>query len=370
MKMAIFTDTFHPNVDGITIVLKNVVRLLKGKGNEVKIYCPGSLETKRNNTDNGIEYNLSLSVPVYPQYRLSLFPFLHFMNFKSEKFDVIHSHGIAAEGLTAILFSKLFKIPSIVTYHTNMDFLSHYISLGNNSIDLIMKKMIMGYTAWYLNQFDLVTVPSKNTQKKLKEYGLNSVVIPTFINGSIFTPSGKKPKKEFKILSVGRIIKEKNFETLMLAFKKLREQFPEAEFTIVGEGPAEKYYKEFAEQKDVDVNFIGVVENEKLPELYRKADVFALSSVFETQGLVALESIACGTPVVGIKNTSLGEIVSSGKNGYLAENTPDDIADKIVKAKSIPRHKIHQTVKEATDEQIYYSNLMKIYGDLIESRKH
>ena len=370
MKIAIFTDTFHPNVDGITIVLKNVVRLLKSNGNSVKIYCPGSLKTKKNNADSDVHYHLSLSVPVYPQYRLGLFPFLDFKKFESEKFDVIHSHGIAAEGLTAILFSKMFKIPSVVTYHTNMDFLSHYISLGNGFFDNAMKKIIMKYTIWHLRQFDLVTVPSKDTQEKLGFYGLKSVVIPTFINGAVFKPPSKKRKKAFNIISVGRIVKEKNFEILLLSFKKIKQKFPESELTIVGEGPAEAHYKNFALANGIKVNFSGVVDNEKLPGFYCSADVFAISSVFETQGLVALESMACGTPVVGVKNTSIGEFVINGKNGYLAENNAEDFASKIIDAKALSRMKIPETVKNATDENAYYSNLMNLYGDLIESRKH
>ena len=135
------------------------------------------------------------------------------------------------------------------------------------------------------------------------------------------------------ILHVGRLVMEKNLDLLINEAHSIVNKQPNARFLIVGKGPSEEYYKNAVKMKGLEEYFIftGFVDRKELPDYYAAADVLAFPSKFDTQGLVVLESMACGTPAVVPKKSAAEEIVDEGKNGYCFSE-PVDFREKILLA--------------------------------------
>jgi len=138
------------------------------------------------------------------------------------------------------------------------------------------------------------------------------------------------------ILNVGRLVLEKNLDVLIQSSLIVLEEFSDARFVIVGEGPAIGYYKKLVGKMGVGKWFHFVneaVAPDKMPLVYAAADVFAIPSKFETQGIVVQEAMASGKPVVGADYLALKEIIREDYNGYkFNPDDPEECAEKIIKA--------------------------------------
>ena len=133
------------------------------------------------------------------------------------------------------------------------------------------------------------------------------------------------PKSKYqtagKILHVGRMGFEKNVDVVLRAFAGLVDELAGVTLTIVGDGPAMESLRKLTDELGVagSINFLGMVPRNKLAEIYRKHDVFVTASDMETLGLVVLEAMACGLPVVGVRKYALPDMINSGNNGYLVD---------------------------------------------------
>jgi 1,2-diacylglycerol 3-alpha-glucosyltransferase len=114
---------------------------------------------------------------------------------------------------------------------------------------------------------------------------------------------------------VGRISREKRIETLIKAASLMKNE--DVRFALVGTGPAYTHYQHMVERMKLQdrVKFLGFVDNNQLPKYYAACDAFCIPSTFETQGVVALEAMACGKPVIGADYLALRELIVNGKNG-------------------------------------------------------
>ncbi len=341
MKIAYFTDTYLPNVDGVVTCLLNYRKELEKKGHEVYIFSPGSKKDKAENKDRNVYYFTSTTFKPYPDYRLSLFPFPSAVKkVKEIRPDLIHSHGIATTGLAAINCAHALKVPAIASFHTMVPEATHYLT-KNESMQKILEDVAWTYLKWYYGFFDTVLVPSKCVADILKAKGIcNTMILPSGIDVKAFAKAdGDSARKRYGlgkkkiILHVGRLVKEKNLDLLINEASSIMNKQPNARFLIVGKGPSEEYYKNAVRMKGLDEYFIftGFVDRKELPDYYAAADVLAFPSKFDTQGLVVLESLACGTPAVVPKKSAAEEIVEEGKNGYTFSE-PVDFREKILLA--------------------------------------
>lgn len=341
MKIAYFTDTYLPNVDGVVTCLLAYRAELEKRGHEVYIFTPGTKKDKAENKDKRVHYFTSASFKPYPDYRISLFPFLSAVKAVKEiKPQIIHSHGIATTGLAAIQCANKLKVPAIASFHTMVPQATHYLT-KNEGMQKLLENVAWKYLHWYYSSFDTVLVPSNYTAGILKEKGIRNVlVMPSGIDVKNFLKGdgeGVRKKhglgKKKVILHVGRLVMEKNLDLIINEAHSIINKQPNARFLIVGKGPSEEYYKNAVKMKGLGEYFIfaGFVEKKDLPEYYAAADVFAFPSQFDTQGLVVLEAMAAGTPVVVPKKSASAELVEEGKNGYTFEE-PVDFREKILLA--------------------------------------
>ena len=340
MNIAFFSDTYFPTVDGVVMAMETFRREFEKKGHEVYIFCPGKKEDKKKNKDPHVFYHTSATFKPYPDYKLALFPFFSISKIKKLDINIIHSHALATMGLAGYMASKSLKKPNISTFHTLVPDATHYIS-KKKIVNKVTKKAVWGYCTWYYNLFDKVTTPSRYMQNKLAEHGIGADVYPNGIDIAKFRYTNpKKIKKELGIeknkiaLHVGRLVKEKNIDLIIDSARLIEKRIPNIKFIIVGKGPAEKYYKQKITKEGLEHLFLftGHLDQNKLPPLYSAADVYMFPSTFDTQGLVAEEAMACGAPIIGVKDSAVEEVIDSGKNGYLFNNNQKSFTDALIKA--------------------------------------
>ncbi len=234
---------------------------------------------------------------------------------------------------------------------------------------------------FFYKKCNATTTPSNTISKMLVNHGLSNVhTIPNTVDPKLFNikTNGTKLRQSLKIkdtdkviLYVGRLSKEKKIEVLLKSAKHLKKD-KDKKFVIAGSGPAELYYKAMAKRLHLDnVQFLGAIKRENLPEVYASSDVFCIPSTFETQGIVALEAMAMGKPVVCADYLALKELVSNGKNGEKFK--PGDYIEcskKIEKALNNTDAYINGAVKTAKDfyPKTVTDKLLDVYYSVLNSR--
>ncbi|MCP8321668.1 MAG: glycosyltransferase [archaeon] len=375
MKIAFFSDTYLPNRDGVVTSILILRKALEERGHEVFIFCSGSRRAKKRNMDDHVFYYASIPFRPYPDYKIAFFPFL--LKRKVEKLGIqlVHSHGLATTGWAAVYAARSLNLPIITTFHTLIPEAVHYIAKGNR-MGRFVKRIAWSYVKFYLKRSNAIIVPGNVIKDILIKHGVEKDIylIPNGIDVNRFNPDiNGEPirdllgiKDEHLVLYIGRIAKEKNLDVLIKAVPKVLKNLPHCKFVVAGIGPAADYYKNMVLESNLkeSIIFQGYIEDENLAYYYAGSDIFVFPSKFETQGLTALEAMACGKPVVGADFLAIKDIVKNGYNGYLFDpDDPDDCAEKIIKTineRSIMSKNARQTALEySVDECI--KKLLKVY---------
>ncbi len=341
MRIAFFTDTYLPNVDGVVNAIVNFKKELERRDHEVYIFSPGTKKQKEENKDPYIYFFPSASFKPYPDYRIALFNFLSPIRLiKDLNIDVIHSHGIATTSIAAVRSSQKLGIPAIASFHTLVTQALHYVT-RHEAFKSVLENVSWQYLRWHYSGFKKVTVPTEFVRKILEAHDIkNTVVLPLGLNFKYFHKADPKlARKTFNfgkkpvIIHVGRIALEKRLEVIIDVAPSILNVVPDAIFVIAGKGPADNYYKDLVAKNSLQSHFVftGYVDNENLRSLYAAADVFLFSSLFDTQGMAFLEAMAAGTPAVVSKQAAPAEFVKDGVNGYIF-NDHFDLSEKIITA--------------------------------------
>ena len=378
MRIAFFTDTYLPNRDGVVTSIINFREELEKLGHEVFIFTPGMKKQKEENKDPKVHYFTSASFKPYPDYRIALFPFLSAVKAVKElNVDIIHSHGIATTGLAAIRCSEKLKIPAVATFHTMVPEATHYISKGEK-VQRILTKIAWKYLRWYYSHFRKVITQSEHTAKVLREHGIeNIVMLPLGIDYRFYSSGeGEGMRKRHSlgrkkvVLSVGRMVREKNLELLIEEAPSIVNKLENVRFVLVGAGPEEESFKNAVKLKGVEEYFIftGFVPKKELPDYYAAADVFAFPSTFDTQGLVAIEAMAAGTPVVVSAQSAAAELVDEGKDGYIFKD-PMDFREKILLAMERKKEMGGNARKKASTfaRKGRFARMLELYNSILSS---
>jgi glycosyltransferase involved in cell wall biosynthesis len=255
---------------------------------------------------------------------------------KKEKIDLIHSHWLIPSGLVGGIISRFLGTPHITTAHAGDVFTMERIKFLNPLWNFILVNS------------DMVTVNSRYTKgivEKLSKGIKNKPtikIIPMGINTKNFYPTGDKtdifPQNNV-IFSVGRLVEKKGIKFLIEAMPLILREIPYAKLIIGGSGPLENELKDLVKSLNLGkkIFFTGYIKNSELPKYFRAADVFVLPSIqtkvgdTEGLGIVLLEAMGCGTPVVGSNIGGITDIIHNGKNGLLVEpKNPKDIAEKVI----------------------------------------
>jgi alpha-1,6-mannosyltransferase len=251
--------------------------------------------------------------------------------------DIIESSDPYQVGWKAIAFGKSARVPVVAFYHSH--FPEAYLRGASKFLGQRAGKSLMSAAQRYVrkmyNRFEATFVPSEPLKQILEEWGVrNTRLVPLGVNTDNFKPDpgGAAVRTERRrLLYVGRLSPEKNTTTLFDAFRMVSKRRPdEFELLIIGDGPQRAQLRKL-EAETRNVKWLQYCTDPlELARHYRAADLFVHPGMQETFGLVALESQACGTPVVGIRGSRLDGIILHDQGAWAAENSPAALADAIV----------------------------------------
>ncbi len=320
LKIAHFTDTYH-EVNGVALTLRMQVEIArKNKKQLTLITCGPKADPARvvNFTPIGTS-----AMPEYPDLKLYYPPVLGMLNYCYEQdFTHIHSATPGPIGLAALAIARILKLPIYGTYHTA---LPQYAS--ELTEDSAMEDMMWKYTVWYYNQMDVVYVPSKVTGDELVDRGIVKEKIrfyPRGVDINRFNPSRRNgffadrfglDDREFKLLYVGRISREKDLHVLVDVFKKLSVLRSDIRLIMVGNGPyLEDMRKALGDNR---VTFTDFLADDELAMAYASSDIFLFPSKTDTFGNVVLEAQASGLPVIVTDKGGPKENMIDGMTGLV-----------------------------------------------------
>ncbi len=320
MRIALFTETFLPKVDGIVTRLKHTVEHLVKSGDQVLIITPDmGLREYRGAEVYGVP---SFPFPLYPELKAALpRPAIGHKICQFQP-DIIHTANPAIVGLAGIYYAKKFQIPLLASYHTHLPrYLQHY-GLGMLE-ELLWTLLRLGH-----NQAVLNLCTSTAMVEELSAHGIERVHLwQRGVDTDLFDPQLADPAMRQRLsqghpaapllLYVGRLGAEKEIERI----KPVLEAIPGARLALVGDGPNRQVLEEWF--AGTATHFVGYLAGKDLASAYASADVFVFPSRTETLGLVLLEAMAAGCPVVAARSGGIPDIVQDGVNGYLFDPADD-----------------------------------------------
>lgn len=314
MRIALFTETFLPKIDGIVTRLCHTVEHLQRAGDQVLIFSPeGGLKEYHGATICGIE---GFPLPLYPELKLAIPTPTIGKQLELFQPDIIHVANPAVLGLGGLYYARKLNIPLVASYHTHLPQYLHHYGLGMLE-GLLWELLRSGH-----NQADLNLCTSTAMVEELTNHGIERVDLwQRGVDTELFQPCHASQEMRDRLsqgnpdstilLYVGRLGAEKEIDRI----KPILEAIPNACLALVGDGPNRESLEEhFA---DTPTYFVGYLRGQKLASAYASADAFIFPSRTETLGLVLLEAMAAGTPVVAANSGGIPDIVTDGINGYL-----------------------------------------------------
>ncbi|MDE5933118.1 MAG: glycosyltransferase, partial [Lachnospiraceae bacterium] len=327
-------NSYKPFVAGVPISIERLSEGLRANGHEVVVFAPNY--EGQEDDDHIVRYRAlckgivnGFSVPNSLDAKIE-------KRFREGNFDVIHVHHPMLIGRTALYLSRKYHVPLCYTYHTRYEQYLHYIMklpFVQNSFtkSAFITNIVQNYVNYYANQCDLVFAPTLSMQAYMEEKGRETkiAVLPTGLGKESFAADEEETgylrevlrgEKKYLFCTVARLAKEKNLEFLFRALA-MRKEKRAADFrlAVVGDGPYKEQLCRLAEELDIreDIAFVGAVPNEKVKNYCRASDLFLFSSLSETQGIVLLEAMAAGTPVLAVRAPGIQDVVVNGRNGYM-----------------------------------------------------
>ena len=322
MKIAFFTETFLPKVDGIVTRLTKTIESLTKTGDEVIIFCPeGCPEEFMGAKVIGVP---AMPLPLYPELKLGLPGAAVSDALDSFKPDLIHVVNPAVLGLGGIWLAKTNGIPLVASYHTHLPkYLEHY---GMGMLEPLLWELLKAAH----NQALLNLCTSTAMVKELSEKGIqNTALWQRGVDTDTFRPDlrnntmrkkllGKFSDEGALLIYVGRLSAEKQIERI----KPVLDALPKARLALVGDGPYRNQLEKIFDGSPT--TFVGYLAGEELASAYASGDAFLFPSSTETLGLVLLEAMAAGCPVVGANKGGIPDIITDGINGCLYDPDGDN----------------------------------------------
>ena len=333
MKIGFFTDTYFPQVSGVSTSIRTLKEELEALGHEVYIFTTTDPNVRE--LENRIIRMPSVPFISFKERRIIIRGMLYaYYVAKDLELDIIHTHTEFGLGFLGKQVAKALKIPCIHTFHTMYEDYLHYIANGK----LIRPVHVKQFSKLYMAHMNAIVCPSQRVVDKLEEYEIEApkFIIPTGIDVSKFIPEESVTSEwvrekygiqedETFLLSVSRISYEKNIQAILNGMPEVVKDCPNVKLLIVGNGPYKKDLEELAEVLDLGkyVIFTGEIPNEEISPIYQAADVFVSASSSETQGLTYTEAMAAKTKVVAKGNDYLNPLFNDLSLGVTFESDED-----------------------------------------------
>lgn len=327
MKIGMFTDTYFPQLSGVSTSIKVLTEELRQRGHQVIIFTT---------TDPKAQ-------PEPDVVRVASVPFLSFSDrriayrgfdrclkiARSMDIDIIHTHTEFSMGLAGKYVASRLNIPNVHTYHTMYENYTHYILDGL----LVQASHVRMLSRQYCNLSDGVIAPSQLTKDTLLSYGIN-VPIRIIATGVVLPPYQPDEANQLKrqlaiaedekvLLSLSRLSKEKNIIQVLETYCQLKANQENLRLIVAGDGPERESLESYNRKYQLGIDFVGFVDHERVGPYYQMADLYLNASDSESQGLTYLEAIVNRCPIIARRNDYLETVITQPEFGLLFdENYP------------------------------------------------
>ena len=340
MHIAFFTNFYLPVVNGVSRSVESFRKELTRQGNNVFVFAQS--DGKYEDQAPFIFRYPSLTLPVYVEVPavIPVSPFVDQL-LPSLKLDVIHTHHPVLLGQTAARKAAEMDLPLVFTFHTQYREYTHYIPLPQEAIQEFLKGAVETWLRDFMGLCQHIVIPSESMKEILiRDYGLRTryTVIPTGIDLEPYQLADREALRASQgwqadkiLVSTGRLTQEKNLPTLIRAAQKVYQKHPDLRLVLIGSGPEKSALQELASKLDMAerVTFTGELPFSDVIVYLKAADIFGFASVTETQGLVTMEALAAGLPVVAVDGSVTRDIVDNGEQGFLVRNDADELAASV-----------------------------------------
>ncbi len=340
MRILMVSDVYFPRINGVSTAIQTYHEALATCGIEVSLVAP---DYGRECHEPWISRVSARPVPRDPEDRLMRWGPMHTAvdAAVARGCDLIHVQTPFLAHYAGHRAARRARLPVIATYHTLFEeYLQHYAPFVPTGW---LRSMARRFSRSQCNALNAVIVPSQAIHQRLSEYGVKTPlhILPTGIPVGRFSGTGREAfrarhgieQTRLVALYVGRVAHEKNIDFLLDVVALARETLPELLLLIAGEGPALPALHESVSRRGLspNVQFLGYLDRRnELPDCYAAADIFTFASRTETQGLVLLEAMAAGLPVVALAAMGTIDILGSRRGARVPEDNPMAFAREVI----------------------------------------
>lgn len=324
LKIAIVTETWPPEINGVALSLLQLCKGLQQKGHKILLIRPEQKVPCHDFTPNKECLVVAQPVPKYPALKFGWPQYLK-VSHALEEFQpqVVHIVTEGPLGLTALQAARSKNMPVTSGFHSPFQDFSRFFDLA------FLVKPIQRYLCWFHNSTQLTCVPSQDTERALRQFGVSCPlkVVGRGVDTQRFSPRHRSESLRYQwgvsadttvMLYVGRLSPEKEIDVLIDAYcaRAKETHAHQVKLVIVGDGPDRARLQTLAASSDV--LFTGSLTGHDLATAYASADVFVFASQVETFGNVVLEAMASGLPVVAYDYACAHQHIEHGETGWLS----------------------------------------------------
>ncbi len=382
MKIGIFTECYHPTVNGVVVSVDTFRGELEKHGHQYYIFTAAS--SKPTKDPKNVFRLPSFHFPqdkVYPlawplpttliEDRLPIDII--------KQLDIIHVQHFSAVGQHGLNLAKKYDIPSVYTYHTMAELYTSYLPV----IGSLSRPILRSWTRHTAGRAAHLICPTPSVKQYLRSIGVQRhvSVIPTGIKRSLYKPVNPEyakakyniPKEQDLTLFVGRLSAEKNVDFLLEAFAMSLEKRPDTHLILVGDGPDREKYQRWVAQRQLNrnISFTGFLDRKETIKLFGSVKLFLFPSVTDTQGIVISEAMAGGAVPVAVDMLGPHDLIEHGKTGMLVDLNKTLFSDTITNllADNQKREKLSKNAQLAAnqlDTAVTAAKMEELYLKLID----
>ena len=390
MRIAIFTDTYPPFINGVSTSCYNLVKTLKEHGHNVIVVAPRPDDGPFNyDKEAGIIHIPGMELKKMYGYRLTRFYSNKVIKILRQwKVELIHNQTDITVGQFARIAARTLNVPNVYTYHTAYEDYTYYVVRG--LMDRMAKHLMRGYAKTIAKNCTEFITPSIKTKEYMRSVGSDIYinVVPTGIDFEIFSEKNVDKEKTIKFkkdhhinentkvfLLLGRVAQEKSMDYSIRGFAKYHYKHPDEDIRliIVGDGPQKNELELLTHELGVDKisDFIGKVPASEVPFYYHLADIYTSASITETQGLTFMEAMASGTIVLARFDANLADTIIDGETGYFFTDEEGFVnkAERILHASKEENQRIIEGAYKTVDMysiERFYDHIMEVYNRAIK----
>ncbi|MFC4260318.1 glycosyltransferase [Marinobacter lacisalsi] len=387
LKVTMFTNNYLPFIGGVPLSIERLRKGLRKLGDEVQVVAP-VYPDQPEQEEQVLRVPSLLSMGAHSEFRMANI-FLGRIRRGVREFrpDVIHLHHPFWLGSLGLFMARVLNVPAVYTYHTRLEHYAHFVPLpGLLFRNLISHALIKRFAGFC----DGVIVPTYSTEEYLRMIGVKTptYVQPTGIDYQRFREVSdeevstlrqrlKLPQDTRIFISVARLSNEKNIDFMIEALTTLRQQSDTPfHFLMIGDGHQRARLQERVTELGMDdcITLVGAVPPDDMATWYRLGDAFLFASKSETQGMVILEAMAAGLPVVAVRSSGIDDVIQQDVNGYKTPERQDLWSERVrqlLENDDLRQRLSGNALAFARDYSVenFAANVREIYATLLATRR-